>query len=170
MAESLKDVKSRIDLAEIKRLIHIIEKSPITEFELVDKDLRIRISKNGSDTQAVLTGPQTVPVAVPAPAAVSASAPLPEAQPSAAEKPKTGVVEVTAPMVGTFYRAPSPDAEPYVRIGDTVEKGSILCIVEAMKIMNEIEAEVSGKIAEILIENAQPLEYGQVMFRIETKN
>ena len=78
------------------------------------------------------------------------------------------VHEVKAPMVGTLYRAPAPDAEPYVRVGDIVEPGKVLCIVEAMKLMNELESEVSGRIVEICVENAQPVEFGQILFKIDT--
>lgn len=165
-----KTEKTHFDLQEIKKLVELIEHSPISEFELVEKDLRIRISKNGS-APAAATGvhaPIAVPIAVPpsAPAAVISSAP--SAPPPAAEAPPRQLIEVKSPMVGTFYRAPSPDAEPYVRISDVVEPGKVLCIVEAMKLMNELECEVRGKIAEILVENAQPVEFGQVLFRIDT--
>ena len=78
------------------------------------------------------------------------------------------LVEVKSPMVGTMYRAPAPDAEPYIRVGDKVEQGKVLCIVEAMKLMNELESEVSGRVVEICVENAQPVEFGQVLFRIDT--
>lgn len=164
-----KTEKTRFDLHEIKKLVELIERSPISEFELVEKDLRIRISKNGS--APAVTGVQA-PIAVPipiqpsAPAAATPSAP--PSPPPAAEAPPRQLIEVKSPMVGTFYRAPSPDAEPYIRIGDVVEPGKVLCIVEAMKLMNELECEVRGKIAEILVENAQPVEFGQVLFCIDT--
>jgi acetyl-CoA carboxylase biotin carboxyl carrier protein len=152
--------KSHFDLQEIKKLIELIERSPITEFELVEKDLRVRISKNGGGTPAVreLITP-TVVQAAPA----AATEPAPPVAP-----PKPQLHEVKSPMVGTFYRSPSPDADPYVRTGDSVEPGKVLCIVEAMKLMNELECEVRGRIAEILVENAQPVEFGQVLFRIDT--
>jgi acetyl-CoA carboxylase biotin carboxyl carrier protein len=162
-----KTEKSRLELQEIKKLIEMIEKSPITEFELVDKELKIRISKNGSTASAVHMIPApAMPVAAAPAAAIPAS--TPEVAPAA--RPETGrqLVEVKSPMVGTFYRAPSPDAEPYIRTGDLVEPGKVLCIVEAMKLMNELECEVRGRVAEILIENAHPVEFGQVLFRIDT--
>jgi acetyl-CoA carboxylase biotin carboxyl carrier protein len=157
--------KSRLELQEIKKLIEMIEKSPITEFELVDKELRIRISKNGSTASAVHVMPAPAMSVSPAPAL---PVPVPEAAPAVRSETARQLVEVKSPMVGTFYRAPSPDAEPYVRTGDSVEPGKVLCIVEAMKLMNELECEVRGRIAEILIENAQPVEFGQVLFRIDT--
>jgi oxaloacetate decarboxylase alpha subunit len=151
--------KSRFDLQEIKKLIELIERSPITEFELVAKDLRVRISKNGSGAPAVHE--------VVVPAAVLQTAPALAVAAPAAE-PQKQLYEFKSPMVGTFYRSPSPDADPYVRTGDSVEPGKVLCIVEAMKLMNELECEVRGRIAEILVENTQPVEFGQVLFRIDT--
>jgi acetyl-CoA carboxylase biotin carboxyl carrier protein len=164
-----KTERSRLDLQEIKRLIELIERSPITEFELVEKDLRIRISKNGSAVAAVHE--VAMPVA-PLPVAPAASpAPAPTAEPVApAAEPQKQLHEVKSPMVGTFYRSPSPDADPYVRVGDPVEPGKVLCIVEAMKLMNELECEVRGRIVEILVENAQPVEFGQPLFRIDTSS
>ncbi len=154
-----------LDIREIRRLIKLVEDSPITEIEIEEKGVRIRISKNSSD------GAPTVVYAPP----FQTSAPhLPIAEPGQAaptELPaatKAGIVEIKSPMVGTFYRTPSPDADPYVLVGDHVEPGRVLCIVEAMKLMNEIEAEVSGAIIEILPENAQPVEFGQVLFRVDT--
>jgi acetyl-CoA carboxylase biotin carboxyl carrier protein len=160
-----KTEKSHFDLQEIKKLIELIERSPITEFELVEKDLRVRISKNGSGATALheVAMPAQVVRTVPAPVA----APVPEAPALAAAPPKE-LHEVKSPMVGTFYRSPSPDAEPYVRVGDMVEPGKVICIVEAMKLMNELESEVNGRIVEILVENAQPVEFGQALFRIDT--
>jgi acetyl-CoA carboxylase biotin carboxyl carrier protein len=160
--------KSHLDLHEIKKLLEMIERSPITEFELVDKDLKIRISKNGTGSQAIhMVQAPAIPMAAPVPSAAAApAAALPVAP--AAEAQKTHVVDVKSPMVGTFYRAPSPDAEPYVRMGDRVEPGKVLCIVEAMKLMNELECEIRGRIVEVLMENAQPVEFGQVLFRVDT--
>jgi acetyl-CoA carboxylase biotin carboxyl carrier protein len=157
-----KEVKGRFDLHEIKKLFDMVERSPIAEFEYADGDLRIRISKNGSTShvapsQIYATGQAPVPAGV-------AEAPLAPAAPAV----RTQLYEVKSPMVGTFYRAPAPDADPYVRSGDLVEPGKALCIVEAMKLMNEIECEVRGRLVEILVENAQPVEYGQVLFRIDT--
>jgi acetyl-CoA carboxylase biotin carboxyl carrier protein len=157
--------KSRFDLQEIKKLIELIERSPITEFELVDKDLRVRISKNNGGAPAVHE--VVVPAAVVQAAPALAAAPPPELVAPPAE-PQKQLYELKSPMVGTFYRSPSPDADPYVRTGDSVEPGKVLCIVEAMKLMNELECEVRGRIAEILVENAQPVEFGQILFRIDT--
>ena len=147
--------KTRIELQELQKLIKMIEKSPITEFELVEKDLRIRISKNGSEHgtyQMVAAQPMSMPVSAPQTQMMpSRIEEIPEAK-----QTKTNLIEIKSPMVGTFYRAPSPDADPYVRVGDTVEPGKALCIVEAMKLMNEIECEVRGRIVEILVEKRSP--------------
>lgn len=164
--------KPRIDIGEIQKLIRLIERSPINEFELVENDLKIRISKNGaSGGVTMVAGPQMhamQPVGYAGPA--TTIAPLQTTTVSASTPPTTSsanVIEIKAPMVGTFYRAPSPDADPYVRVGDVVEQGKVMCIIEAMKLMNEIEAEFKGRVVDVLVENAQPVEFGQAMFRIE---
>ncbi len=160
--------KSRIELSEIQKLIRMIERSPITEFELVENDLKIRISKNPiqNGTVTVAAQPQMMPGMAYTPAPMIAPAGTPAA-PAETRLPAANIVEVKAPMVGTFYSAPSPDADPYAKIGEIVEPGKVLCIVEAMKLMNEIEAEFRGKLLEVLVGNAQPVEFGQVMFRFE---
>lgn len=154
-----------MDIREIQRLIRMVERSQVSEFEIEEKGLKIRISKNSSH------GAQTVIYAPAMPAGMPAlPTPEPTSSPSV-ELPaavKAGVVEIKSPMVGTFYVAPAPDAEPYVRVGDHVEPGRVLCIVEAMKLMNEIEAEIAGTIIEIVPQNTQPVEFGQVLFRIDT--
>ncbi|MBU0508514.1 acetyl-CoA carboxylase biotin carboxyl carrier protein [bacterium] len=172
-APRVKAEKVRFDLHEIKKLVEMLERSPISEFEFVEKDLRIRISKNGASSAAaqVVHAPLMSPAAVaPAPvlSPVPAAAPAPSVAPP--PPPALALVEVKSPMVGTFYRAPSPDTEAYVRVGDLVEPGRVLCIVEAMKLMNELECEVRGRIVEILVENVQPVEFGQVLFRIDTSS
>ena len=164
-----KTEKPRLELQEIKKLIEMIEKSPITEFELVDKELKIRISKNGAGPSASHVVPiPAVPSAAVSMAAAPTPSPAPPVAPASHSETRSALFEIKSPMVGTFYRAPSPDAEPYVRMGDTVEPGKVLCIVEAMKLMNELECEVKGRIVEIVVENAQPVEFGQVLFRVDT--
>jgi acetyl-CoA carboxylase biotin carboxyl carrier protein len=155
-----------IDLAFLKQLIETVENSDIDTLEISRWATKIRISK----TPSVLGGFSgnaigTAPVSIQAQAGSSPSAAAPAAQ-TAAEAETSGLTEVTSPMVGTFYRAPAPDADPYVEVGDRVKVGQTLCILEAMKLMNELEAEVSGVISEIAVENAEPVEYGQVLFRI----
>lgn len=159
---------------EIKQLIKVVEKSDIGEVVIEEEGLKLRISKNSGHVQVQpaavqeVAAPQTATQAQPAQAAQSAR------EEQAAEKPATeetkkseNVIEVRSPMVGTFYRAPAPDADPYVEVGDSAKVGQTLCIIEAMKLMNEIQSEASGKIVKILVENAQPVEYDQVLFLIE---
>jgi acetyl-CoA carboxylase biotin carboxyl carrier protein len=150
-------------LNEVKKLIKLVERSEITEIEIFEKGQKIRISKNGSKgvgTHVAAPVVQTAPVIAPAPVPTQ----------TIAEVIPANILEIRSPMVGTFYRAPSPDAEPYVRVGEAVEPGKVLCIIEAMKLMNEIEAEVAGKIVEILVDNGQPVEFDQVLFRVEVKS
>ncbi len=157
-----------MDLNLLRRLIKLVEKSEITEFTVQEGDLKVKISKNGSGP-VVNFAPaggvpqqQNVPVSQPARQAET-SAP----SESKEETKSENLHEVRSPIVGTFYRAPAPDADPYVQVGDHVSEGTVLCIVEAMKLMNEIESDVSGKIVKILVENATPVEYNQPLFLIE---
>lgn len=147
-----------MDVEKIRAIIEALERTDITKFEYQDDDERLVIRRGRGAVTATVT-----PIAA-APAPVAAAAPAPAAKAEAEQKP--GHI-VTSPFVGTFYRAPSPESPPYVDVGQMVQKGQTLCIVEAMKLMNEIEAEVSGRIAEIFVENGEPVEFGQPLFRIE---
>ncbi|MHB8174045.1 MAG: acetyl-CoA carboxylase biotin carboxyl carrier protein [Nitrospirota bacterium] len=149
-----------MNLKEIKELIEVLKNSDITEIELEKAGTKIRLKKGLGGHENVLSPPAGEERAAPT-AQIAAPAPDPAAE---AQK---NLFAVNSPIVGTFYRAPSPDAAVYVEVGDVVKKGQILCIIEAMKLMNEIEAEVSGKIAAVLVENAQPVEYGEPLFHIE---
>jgi acetyl-CoA carboxylase biotin carboxyl carrier protein len=154
---------------EIKQLIKVVEKSEIGEIEIVEEGSRIRISKNsGMKQPQIVTYPEPAAVqqfstALPS-IAVTPTTSVEEAKPS---EPTDDFDKVTSPMVGTFYRSPAPDADPYVEVGDHVKAGDTLCIIEAMKLMNEIQAEVSGTIKKILVENSQPVEYDQALFLID---
>ncbi len=161
-----------MNIQEIRQLIRIVEKSDIDELEIVEEGRKIRISKNHPATQVVAPGNGATAAYLAAPSAPPAAAtePAVPVKETPKEEPATDTdkyYEVRSPMVGTFYRAPAPDAAPYVEVGDTVSPGQTLCIIEAMKLMNEIQSEVSGKIAKILVENAQPVEYNQLLFLIE---
>ena len=152
-----------MDIKEIKDLIKYIEKSDIKEFQYENEEESIYISKM-NDVQQVVAAPQYAPAPAAAPQAVAAApAPAAEAAPAA----KTNGTEVNSPIVGTFYSAPSPGAAAFVKEGDTVKKGQTLCIVEAMKIMNEIEAEFDCKIVKIVGQNGVPVEYGETIFVVE---
>ena len=155
-----------MDLRKLKTLIDLVAESGISELEVTEENDKVRIV-NKVQTVAVAAPVAAPVVAAPAPApaaAPAAAAPAVE-QPVAAEPAAQGTT-VTSPMVGTFYRAPNPGAEPFVKVGDHVEAGQTLGIIEAMKLLNEIEAETSGTIKEICVENAQPVEFGQPLFII----
>jgi acetyl-CoA carboxylase biotin carboxyl carrier protein len=160
-----------INLNLVKRLIEAVENSEIDTLELSRWGTKIRISKappvagagNASSPPPMY---YAAPAPVPAPPAPVAEETAAAPPPTPAAAPASNLAEVESPMVGTFYRAPAPDADPYVQVGDRVSVGQTLCILEAMKLMNELEAEVGGTIKEICVENAEPVEYGQVLFRI----
>lgn len=164
----------KTDLNYIKKLLKILETNEINEIEIEEEGTRVRVVKSKPQDMAA-PAPQVVTYAAPPQQmmAPQASAPV-AAAPKAEEKKETPsapagkeMIEVRSPIVGTFYRAPSPNADPYVAVGQQVSKGNILCIIEAMKLMNEIECEYEGKITKIMVENAQPVEYNQVLFLVE---
>jgi len=160
-----------IDLEFIERLLKAFDASGADSLELERAGTKVRLAK----TPPMVAAPM---VAAPAPVAVPTHAPMvaPAESPAApagtaasegAGAPADGLVDVTSPMVGTFYRAPAPDAPSYVEVGARVSPGDTLCIIEAMKLMNELECEISGTIREVCVENAQPVEFGQVLFRVD---
>ena len=169
-----------MDLDRIKELLRIVAESGVSEVEIEDGDLRLIVRKNAPSVTVQpqqpiypfgwpAMQPPVVPHAVPA-AAPAAPAPayVPEPAPQqAAPAPAPTGKEVRAPIVGTFYRSPAPDADPYVSVGDRVKVGDVLCIIEAMKLMNEVECELSGTILEVLVENSQPVEFDQPLFVID---
>jgi len=158
-----------IDLEFVEGLIRAVDESGLDSVEIERGGTRIRVSKSPSGTGVVTTqAPQASPAPASAPVTAPAGAGGGGAQAASGQAPPAGAEapEVASPMVGTFYRAPSPDSDPYVKVGDSVSEGDTLCIIEAMKLMNELECEVSGEIAEILVEDAEPVEYGQALFKI----
>jgi len=164
-----------IDLRYVKKLIEMIDESSVDSIEISsDKGMKIRISKSPQQRGTLqVAAPLPVPAMLPS-AVAGRTTPgegLPAVTepetPSRAEASKTQLLEVKSPMVGTFYQSPEPGAKHYVAVGDRVSKGQILCIIEAMKIMNEIESEYAGVLREIAVQDAQPVEYGQVLFRID---
>ena len=151
-----------MDLSKLKTLIELVSESNVSELEITEAEGKIRIVKGG--VAAAAPAPAYIhPVAAPAASPAPAAAPAPQDAPPPQE---SGFV-VKAPMVGTFYRASSPGASPFVEVGQSVKEGDTLCIIEAMKILNEIECETSGTVTKILVENGQPVEYGQPLFVIE---
>ncbi len=154
-----------MNLKELKELIEMLKNTDISELEIERSGVKVRLRKGGDVTfHPSMPRMEYPPAAIVAPAVVEPSAPVVE---KPAEQLKTNQIKVTSPIVGTFYRASSPDKPPYVEMGDIVKKGQVLCIIEAMKLMNEIESETTGKIVQILVENGQPVEYGQPLFVIE---
>jgi len=151
---------------DIKRLVKIVEESNIGALEISRWGRTIKITKNASLNSG---SPQQAEIQVPAASSAPAQQETQSSPPPSEEKSASGTntIEIKSPMVGTFYRSPSPDANPYVDLDQTIKKGEVLCIIEAMKLMNEIESEVDGRIVEILVENAQPVEYNQPLFLIE---
>lgn len=148
-----------MNLKEIKEMINLMNEHNLTEIEVEKGDLKIKLKKASAAAGEVI-----VEKVQPAP---SAAPPPTEAAPAKLEAEAKKLVEIKAPIVGTFYRAPSPDAAPFVEVGQEIEVGQIVCIIEAMKLMNEIKSEVKGKVVDILAENADPVEYGQILFLIE---
>jgi len=155
-----------MNLKDIKGIIDLMKKNAVSEFEMEEGDFKIKLKRApgklhkgevgvAQEGPAIVTAPVVVP-AVPAPA-----------PPTPAPEPVAEGLEVKSPMIGTFYRRPSPDSDPFVEVGTAVEPDTVVCIIEAMKVMNEIKAEVKGVIAEVLVEDGKPVEYGQALFRIE---
>jgi acetyl-CoA carboxylase biotin carboxyl carrier protein len=149
-----------MDLRKLKKLIDLVQESGIAELEVTEGEEKVRISRVGQAAQAFVPMPGAPPPAAqPAPAAAAAAA-----APAAEEKVEGHIVK--SPMVGTFYRSPSPGAKAFVDVGDKVSPGDTLCIIEAMKLLNEIEADQGGTIKEVYVENGQPVEYGEPLFLI----
>ena len=149
-----------MDLRKLKKLIELVQESGIAELEITEGEEKVKIVLGGSGPKEIS---YVLPQAAPPAQVVAAPAVAPAAAPPAAPEGH----EVKAPMVGTFYRSPAPNADVYVREGQKVRKGDTLCIIEAMKLMNEIESDFDGKIATILVENGQPVEFGEPLFEIE---
>lgn len=147
-----------IDLKELRSLLRVLAKRNVTEFEFEDEHIRLRLTRG--EVARVAIRPSSPPPAAPLPA----PAPVPAAAPAA--QADADVVFVTSPFVGTFYRSPSPDAPAFVEVGSSIREGQTLCIIEAMKLMNEIEADAAGTIVEILAENGKPVEFGQKLFKV----
>lgn len=159
-----------MEYSDIKKIIELMKENELTAFELQEEDFRIAIKRGNGDSQIVLSSPPPAPVMVPAPAAdgsagsASAASGVEGSEKKMEAEP---LPEIISPIVGTFYRSPSPEADPFVSVGQSVNDNTVVCIVEAMKVMNEIKAETCGIIREILVENGNPVEYGQPLFKVE---
>ena len=154
-----------MELKDIKAIIDLMKKNSITEFELEEKDSKLRLKRgsNGNSTPISQTDEAMPMIQIPAPAPlVSVSTPMS----LASSVLNTGEIDVKSPMIGTFYRSPSPEAAAYVEVGTEVGPDTVVCIIEAMKVMNEIKAEAKGVITQVMVENAKPVEFGQPLFKI----
>ena len=164
-----------MDLKDIKVIVDLMKKNAVSEFEMEEGDFKIKLKRDsgkprkGETVVVQEAAPMILPAAAAAPAAVpvAAATPAPTSPAPATPAPAAEGPEVKSPMIGTFYRKPSPDADSFVEVGSVVEPETVVCIIEAMKVMNEIKAEVKGTIAEVLLEDGKPVEYGQALFRIE---
>jgi acetyl-CoA carboxylase biotin carboxyl carrier protein len=153
------------DVRKIRRLVELMNEHGLSEMDIRQGDMRIQLRRGG---EPIVSGPAPRPAVAPAPAAAPAEASRPAAPPPVAAA-EEHFVYIKSPMVGTFYAAPDPDSPPYVKVGDSVGPDSVVCIVEAMKVFNEIQAEVSGKIVAVLVENGEPVEFGQSLFKIDPR-
>lgn len=155
-----------MDLAYVKKILKLVEESDVNEIELEEKGVRIRISKHANNAAPFY---QVAPSMIPQTYSAAAASAAPAAPPAQAPAAVAAISyhEVKSPIVGTFYRAPAPDAANYVEVGQNVELGGVLCIVEAMKLMNEIESDVAGKVVKVCVENGKPVEYNQLLFLVE---
>jgi acetyl-CoA carboxylase biotin carboxyl carrier protein len=160
-----------IDLRYVKKLIEMLDGSTVDSIEIsTDKGMKLRISKSPQRGAMTVQAPLPAAPAAPLLPATAAARPVDEGAPAPAPKseaPRASMLEIKSPMVGTFYGAPEPGAKPYVVVGDRIAKGQIVCIIEAMKIMNELESEFDGVLREVAVTDAHPVEYGQVLFRID---
>ncbi|MDA9914083.1 acetyl-CoA carboxylase biotin carboxyl carrier protein [Methylophilaceae bacterium] len=152
-----------MDLRKLKKLIDLVEESGISELELTEGEESVRISRQGQ----VVQQPQQYTIPQQPTLAVQNQAPTPTTSANTEEEAQEIEHALTSPMVGTFYRSSSPEADPYVEVGSSVKKGDTLCIIEAMKLLNEIEADRDGIVKQIMVENAQPVEFGEPLFIIE---
>lgn len=164
MSETKKNA-NRLDLIELRKLAELMEMKDLVEVDIEQEGKRVHVvrgaARAAAPQQAYMPAPMPVQMA-PAPQAAAA----PAAPAAAAPAPASRGIEIPSPMVGSFYRSPSPDAAPFVDVGDRIGKNTVVCIVEAMKVMNEIKAEVDGEILEVLVQNGEPVEFGQPLFLV----
>jgi len=156
-----------MDLRKLKKLIDLVQESGIGEIEITEGEEKVRISRQLASQPMIMAAPAMQPMMAPGMMPAGQPGAAPAAPAAAPEAAQPSGHQLKSPMVGTFYRAPSPGAPPFVEVGQSVSKGQTLCIIEAMKLLNEIESDASGTVKAILVENGQPVEYGQPLFVIE---
>ncbi len=154
-----------MEIKDIKRIVEMMKSNDLTEFAMKDNDFELSMKRGSNEPPQVVyaSAPAAAPMAAPAAAPAAASAP------AAADSEEDGLIEIPSPIVGTFYRKPSPDSDNFVSVGSEVSEDTVVCIVEAMKVMNEIKADVKGVIKKILVDDASPVQYGQPLFLVEPK-
>jgi acetyl-CoA carboxylase biotin carboxyl carrier protein len=156
--------RSEIDLKKVEKLIDLMKEHDLIEVELVDGKSRVHLRR--PEPPGAPVGPTILPIAAGMPAAMTGLAASVAPEAAVTGGPESNVVEIPSPMIGTFYSAPGPDADPYVRVGSKIRPGTVVCIVEAMKVMNEIKADCKGVIEKILVDNASPVMFGQALFKV----
>ncbi len=158
-------VEPEMDLSYVKKLIKLVSDSDVDEVEIEEEGKKIRVVKSKPAQVQPMTYAIQQPMQMPAPSA--APPPVSVPLPSPTQAAPSNLHEIRSPIVGTFYKSPAPDAAPFVEVGASIQPGTVLCIVEAMKLMNEIESDINGKIAKVMVDNGQPVEYDQVLFLVE---
>lgn len=156
--------KASLNMDELRELAELVNEHGFTDFEFENENIRVRLSKTAPAQIVAAPAVHAAPVAAPVAATAPVAADSAQAEPASEDD---SLIKIPSPIVGTFYRAPGPDKDPYVKEGDSVSENTVVCIVEAMKLMNEIQAETSGVVAKIYVENGQPVEYGQPLFGIK---
>lgn len=156
-----------MDIKQIQDLIKFVSKSGVNEVSIEEKDFKITIKTNQEPTYVTASVPAAVPAAAPMPLPAAPAAAAPAAAAPVVATENANYVTIKSPMIGTFYRSPGPDKPAFVNVGDEITAGKVICIVEAMKLFNEIESEVSGKIVKVLVDDAQPIEYDQPLFLVD---
>ncbi|MDF7801866.1 acetyl-CoA carboxylase biotin carboxyl carrier protein [Pontiellaceae bacterium B1224] len=155
-----------MEIKDIKRIVELMKVNDLTEFSMKDNDFELALKRGSNEPQVVYAAPSAAPAAAPV---AAAPATAPAAAPADAVDEDDGLIEIPSPIVGTFYRKPAPDAENFAEVGTEVTEDTVVCIVEAMKVMNEIKADVKGIIRKILVDEASPVQYGQPLFLVEPK-
>ncbi|MFN0202764.1 MAG: acetyl-CoA carboxylase biotin carboxyl carrier protein [Bacteroidia bacterium] len=157
-----------MDLREIRELIRLVNSLNVSEVEIAEGDFKLRIVRNTAPSVVYTTAPAVAPAPVALPAQEPAAIAAPKAEKSVTTDESAGLYTFKSPMIGTFYRTPSPDLPPFANVGDVIKKGQKICIIEAMKLFNEIECDVAGKIVKVLVDNSSPVEYDKPLFLIDT--
>ncbi len=156
-----------MEIKDIRRIVEMMKNNDLTEFAMKDDDFELTMKRGSGDAQVVYAAPAVAPAA--APVAAPAAAPTAAAPDAESASEEDGLIEIPSPIVGTFYRKPAPDADNFVSVGSEVSEDTVVCIVEAMKVMNEIKAEVKGVIKKVLVDDAAAVQYGQPLFLVEPK-